>query len=74
MSGLRGYCFRDDTTDRKVVGANDMTYRQAEGLANGPHGRRPTDGYAQPDYGMGLKNSRHGLARIVAVAHSNMTQ
>ncbi|MEN9443970.1 MAG: hypothetical protein RIS47_860 [Bacteroidota bacterium] len=37
-----------------------------------PHGRRPTGGFAQRTYGVGLKNSRHGLARIVAVAHSGV--
>ncbi|MEN9444897.1 MAG: hypothetical protein RIS47_1788 [Bacteroidota bacterium] len=31
-------------------------------------------GFAPPTYGVGLKNSRHGLARIVAVAHSGVTK
>jgi hypothetical protein len=36
------------------------------------HGRRPTGWFAQRNYGVGLKNSKHGLARIVAVAHSGV--
>ncbi|MEN9445399.1 MAG: hypothetical protein RIS47_2290 [Bacteroidota bacterium] len=30
-------------------------YWQAEGLATGPHGRRPSNLIAEPDYGLGLK-------------------
>jgi hypothetical protein len=38
-----------------VVGV-ELASRQAVGLANGPHGHRPTGGFAQPDYGLGLES------------------
>jgi hypothetical protein len=39
-----------------LVEAKVLNARQAVGLANGPHGRRPTARFAQPDYGLGLES------------------
>jgi hypothetical protein len=43
-------------TDRMRVRADDVTCWQAVGLSVGPHGHRPTDTFAQPDYGLNLES------------------